>query len=52
MEIKKYKDLDELIQGCPVSENIGDNLIRAWAKINNSQYDRIVCAISGGLIVI
>ena len=40
--------MDELIQNCPVSENIGDNLIRAWAKINSPLYDNIVCSVSGG----
>lgn len=27
---------------------IGDNLIRVWAKINSSKYEKIVCSISGG----
>lgn len=40
--------MNELIQNCPVSENIGDNLIRAWAKINSPLYDNIVCSVSGG----
>ena len=48
MEVKKYKDLDELIQNCPPHSIIGENYIRAWAKINSPLYDRIVCAISGG----
>jgi 3'-phosphoadenosine 5'-phosphosulfate sulfotransferase (PAPS reductase)/FAD synthetase len=48
MEVKKYKDMDELIQNCPPHSIIGENLIRAWAKINSPLYDKIKCSISGG----
>lgn len=27
---------------------IGDNLVKAWSKINNPMYEKIVCSISGG----
>lgn len=38
----------ELISGAPKNQIIGDNLVRAWSKINSSKYKKIVCAISGG----
>lgn len=40
--------LDSLLENCPKNQIIGDNLVRAWAKINSSKYKKIVCAISGG----
>lgn len=42
------KTLDSLLDNCPKNQIIGDNLIRAWSKINNSKYEKIVCSISGG----
>lgn len=42
------QSLDELLQNCPKDQIIGDNLIRAWSKINNEKYKKIVCSISGG----
>ena len=36
------------METCPVNSVIGDNLIRAWAKINSDKYDKIVCTVSGG----
>lgn len=45
---KKYQTLDELLETCPRNQIIGDNLIRAWAKINSPKYRKIVCSISGG----
>lgn len=38
----------ELISNAPQNQTIGDNLIRAWSKINSPQYRKIVCSISGG----
>lgn len=40
--------MEELIQNCPHHSIIGENLIRAWAKINNPLYDKIICTVSGG----
>lgn len=40
--------MDDLIENCPPHSIIGENLIRAWAKINSPLYDKIVCTISGG----
>lgn len=40
--------LDEILDGCPVDEIIGDNLIRAYSKINSNRYKNIVCTVSGG----
>ena len=45
---KTEKTLDSLLQDCPKDSIIGDNLIRAWAKINSPLYSKIVCTISGG----
>ena len=47
-ELKKPKGIGELLDKCPKNQTIGDNLIRAWSKINSSKYEKIVCAISGG----
>lgn len=46
--VKKAESLEELLENVPVNAVIGDNLIRAWAKINSSKYKKIVCSISGG----
>lgn len=46
--VKKAESLDELLENVPVNAVIGDNLIRAWAKINSPLYEKIVCSISGG----
>ncbi len=42
------KSLDSLLENCPKNQTIGDNLVRAWSKINNDLYDVILCSISGG----
>lgn len=39
----------ELLESCPINQTICDNLIKAWARINN-RYEKIVCSISGGVI--
>lgn len=48
MQVKKYKDMNELIQGCPQHSIIGENLMRAWSKISNPSYNKIICTVSGG----
>lgn len=47
-ELQKPKDIGELLDRCPKNQTVGDNLIRAWSKINSSKYEKIVCTISGG----
>ena len=42
------KTLIGLLENCPKNQTIGDNLVRAWSKINSSKYEKIVCSISGG----
>lgn len=42
------KTLEALLESCPKNQTIGDNLIRAWSKINNPKYKKIVCSVSGG----
>lgn len=37
-----------MLDRCPKNQTIGDNLVRAWSKINSSKYKRELCAISGG----
>ena len=44
----KAQTLDELLDSCPRNQVVGDNLVRAWSKINSIKYEKIVCAISGG----
>ena len=46
--LRKAKTLDELLDTCPCNQIIGDNLIRAWSKINSPKYQKELCAISGG----
>lgn len=46
--VVKATSVEELLNGCPANQTICDNLIRAWAIINNTKYKKIVCAISGG----
>lgn len=40
--------LDEILKTCPLDEIIGNNLVIAYSKINNSSYKKIVCTVSGG----
>lgn len=46
--VKKAESLEGLLEDIPVNDVIGDNLVRAWAKINSDKYKKIVCSISGG----
>lgn len=46
--ISKANSLEELLDNCPKNQVIGDNLVKAWSKINNPMYEKIICAISGG----
>ena len=46
--IQKESSIEELLSTCPKNQIIADNLIRAWSKINNPKYEKIVCSISGG----
>ena len=46
--LRKAKTLDELLDTCPCNQIIGDNLVRAWSKINSPKYQKELCAISGG----
>ncbi|MFR2243721.1 MAG: phosphoadenosine phosphosulfate reductase family protein, partial [Anaerobutyricum soehngenii] len=45
---QKASSIEELIKDCPKNQVILDNLIRAWAIINNPKYRKILCSISGG----
>ena len=40
--------MEDLIKCCPRNQTIGDNIVRAWSKINSSKYKNILCSISGG----
>ena len=46
--VQKANTIEELLQDCPINSIIGDNLIRAWSKINSHKYLYILCSISGG----
>ena len=46
--INKVNSLEELLDTCPKNQIIGDNLVRAWSKINSPLYKNIICSISGG----
>lgn len=46
--VNKANNIIELLDNCPINQTIGDNLIRAWSKINSPKYKKIVCSISGG----
>ena len=46
--MEKYRDINDIINNCPKNQIIGDNLIRAWSKINNSKYNHSICSVSGG----
>lgn len=36
-----------MLENCPQNSVIGDNLVKAWSKINNPMYEKIICSISG-----
>ena len=38
--VVKVNTIDELLQNCPDNEVIKENLIKAWAVINNDKYDK------------
>lgn len=48
INLTKPNDIGELLDRCPKNQTIGDNLIRAWSKINSNKYSKEVCTISGG----
>ena len=37
-----------MLENCPKNQVIGDNLVRAWSKINSDKYEKIKCSLSGG----
>ncbi len=41
-------ELLEILEDSPKNQIIGDNLVRAYSKINNPNYKNIICSISGG----
>lgn len=38
----------ELLSDVPKNQIIGDNLVRAWSKINSDKYKKIMCSVSCG----
>lgn len=40
--------LSEILADIPQDEIIGDNIIRAYSKINSPIYKKIICTVSGG----
>lgn len=48
MDIKIWNSEEEILQDCPHNQTIVDNLLRAYTKINDLSYNKILCSISGG----
>ena len=48
INLTKANYLNDLLDDCPINEVIGNNLVKAFAKINQSNYEKAVCTISGG----
>ena len=48
MDEGRNKTLEEILSQCPRNQVIGDNLIKAWSKINSTRYKKIKCSVSGG----
>lgn len=46
--IKHCQTLDELLDVLPKNQTIVTNAIKAWSKVNDSNYSNIYCGISGG----
>ena len=46
INLTKASCLNDLLDDCPINEVIGNNLVKAFAKIN--QHESAVCSISGG----
>lgn len=41
-------EIFEILENAPRNEVIGDNLVRAYSKINSPLYKKIICTVSGG----
>lgn len=48
--IKHCQTLDKLLDVLPKNQTIVTNAIKAWSKVNDSNYSNIYCGISGGVI--
>lgn len=48
IELKKATSLTDLLSNCPENKVIGESLIKAYTRINDKKYKKIVCSISGG----
>lgn len=46
--MRRKLTLEALLEGCPQNQVIGDNLVKAWSKINSGRYEKIKCSVSGG----
>lgn len=42
------KNLLEVLEEAPKNQVIGDNLVKAWSRINDPKYEKELCSISGG----
>lgn len=43
--VEKANSIEELLDNCPKNQIIGDNLVRAWSKINNPSYKNGLCSV-------
>lgn len=41
-------NIEDVLKSCPKNSTVINNIIKAYHKINNNMYDKIVCTISGG----
>ena len=46
--VEKANNIGEVLDECPKNQVIGDNLVRAWSKINSNKYEKAICSVSGG----
>lgn len=47
-DLKHSNSLEDIVKLCPKNQTIIDSVIKAYHKINNNVYDKIVCTVSGG----
>jgi len=41
-------NIEDIIKSCPKNMTVVNNIIKAYSIINNDEYKKILCAISGG----
>lgn len=41
-------NLEDVVKSCPNNQNVINNIVKSYYRINNSDYNKIMCSISGG----